>query len=106
MVATTVVINRTADDNQPITAKITHQQSLYTSGYYCNFSDLQSSDLLAVRVSFVPWLELGIELVFNPASFDISLNNEEEIHWHDESEVNDLIRNSSRPMAKLQFGSV
>ncbi|KRY30784.1 hypothetical protein T01_9673 [Trichinella spiralis] len=40
MLATTVVINRTADDNQPITAKVTHRPSLYTSGYHRNLSDL------------------------------------------------------------------
>ncbi|KRZ94295.1 hypothetical protein T08_1648 [Trichinella sp. T8] len=53
MVATTVVINRTADDNQPITAKITHQQSLYTSGYYCNLSDLQVSQKFSLSIALV-----------------------------------------------------
>ncbi|KRX53269.1 hypothetical protein T09_1266 [Trichinella sp. T9] len=37
MLATTVVINRTADDTQPIAAKITHRTSLYTSGYTVTF---------------------------------------------------------------------
>ncbi|XP_003368702.1 conserved hypothetical protein [Trichinella spiralis] len=40
MLARNVVINRTADDNQPITAKITLRTLLYTSGYYRNLSDL------------------------------------------------------------------